>query len=120
MCIDTAYILDLSVNIFSLTHALTKVFNVTPQKEIIVLKKNAAILKFEERLDHENFGSYLLATRFYASPNDTIKTHSEGKNMEGKTLMKAEGTAENTTNTSIKHKKQARQRSKKNKWNLMR
>ena len=69
MCTDTAYIPDISVNIFSVTRALTKIFNVMSEKESLVLKKNATILKFEERLDHGNGGGYILAARLYASPN---------------------------------------------------
>ena len=60
---DTSYIPYLSVNIFSVTCALTKEFNVTSDKEILVLKKNATILKFEESLDYGNGGGYLLPTR---------------------------------------------------------
>ena len=58
-CTDTSYILYLSVNIFSVTHALTEVFNVTPGKESLVLKKKSNILIFEERLDHGNGNGYL-------------------------------------------------------------
>ena len=38
-CTDTAYIPGLGVNILSVTHALTKVFNVISEKWILVLKK---------------------------------------------------------------------------------
>ena len=60
---DTAYISALSVNIFRVTRALTKGFNVMSEKESLVLKKNATILKFEESLDYGNGGGYLLPTR---------------------------------------------------------
>ena len=43
-CTNTAYIPDLSVNIFSVTRALTKGFNVKSDKESLVLKKNTTIL----------------------------------------------------------------------------
>ena len=49
-CNETEYIPDLSVNIFSMTRALTKAFNMTSEKESLVLKENKTILKFEERL----------------------------------------------------------------------
>ena len=62
-CTGTANILYLSVNISSITCMLTKVFNVTSDKESLVLKKNVTTLKFEECLDHENGGGYLLVTR---------------------------------------------------------
>ena len=63
MCTDTAHIPYLRVNIFSLTCALTKGFNMTPENEIPVLKKNTTILEFEELLDHRNGESYLSVTR---------------------------------------------------------
>ena len=62
-CNDTAYIPDLSVKIFSVTCAFTKGFNMTSEKEILVLQKNATTLKFEKRLDHGNGDGYLLAVR---------------------------------------------------------
>ena len=82
--------------------AFTRGFNVMLEKESVVLKKKATILKFQERLDHGNGGRYLLAARLYASPNDAGKTHSGGNNTEGKTLTKAEGTESTTENTAIK------------------
>ena len=72
-CTYTAYIPDLGVNIFSLTRALTKGFNVTSEKEILVLKKNATTLKLEERLDYGNSEGYLLAARLHTSPHDARK-----------------------------------------------
>ena len=59
-CTNTAYIPDLGVNIFGVTHALTKGFYVTSEKESQVLKKNTTILKFEERLDHRNGNGCIL------------------------------------------------------------
>ena len=76
--------------------ALTKGFNTTSEKESFVLKKNATIVKFEERLDHMNGDGYLLAVSLYASPNDARKMHSEEKKPEGKILKKAKDTSENT------------------------
>ena len=35
-------------------HALTKGFNVTPEKDSLVLKKKSSILIFEERIDYVN------------------------------------------------------------------
>ena len=71
MSTDTAYMPDLSANIFSMPHTLTKGFNKIPEKEILVLKKNATILKFEEHLYHGNGYVYLFSARLYASLNDT-------------------------------------------------
>ena len=68
----------------------------TPEKEIIVLKKNETIPKFEELLDHGNGCGYLLCQ------NDAGKTHFEGTNLEKKMLTKAEGEAVTTENTAIK------------------
>ena len=66
MCTDTSYIPDFSVNIFSVPRALTKGFNMTSEKEILVLKKNTTILKFEESIDHGNGDGYILAVQLYA------------------------------------------------------
>ena len=99
---DTAYIPYLSVNIFSMTRALTKGFNVMSEKENFELKKNATILKFEERLYNGNGNGYILAARVYTSPNGARKTHTEGNNPEGKTVTKVEGMASTTENTAIK------------------
>ena len=43
-----------------------------------------------------------MSARIYARPNDSGRTYSEGKNLEGKTLTKAEETAATTENTAIK------------------
>ena len=82
---ETSYIPDLSVNIFSMTHALTKGFNMTSEKESLILKKNATILKFEDHLYHGNEDISLLDTRVYASPKHFGKMLLEGNNLEGKT-----------------------------------
>ena len=92
-CTDTANIPDLSVNIFSMTRALTKRFNMTLEKESLVLKKNATILKFEDRLDHGNSDSYQLEMRLYTIPKDAGKMDKELKKPEGKTAVKLEGMA---------------------------
>ena len=68
----------------------------TPEKEIIVLKKNETIPKFEELLDHGNGCGYLFCH------NDAGKTHFEGTNPEKKMLTKTEGEAVTTENTAIK------------------
>ena len=62
-CTETAYIPGLSVNILSMTRGLTKGSNMTSEKESIVIKKNATILKFEVWIHHGNGDGYLLATR---------------------------------------------------------
>ena len=103
-CTNTAYIPDLSVNIFSVMCALTKGFNVKSDKESLVLKKNTTILKFEERLDHGNGGGYILAARLYTSPNGSRKTYNEGNNPEGKTTTNLEGTTSTKSNATIKRK----------------
>ena len=64
-CTDTAYIPGLMVNIYSMTRALTKGFNVMPEKVNIVLKKDTTNLKFEVLLDHGNGDGYLLDARLY-------------------------------------------------------
>ena len=91
-CTDTAYISDLSVKSFSVTHALTKVFNVVSEKESLVIEKNATILKFEECTDYGNGNGCLLSARLYTKPNNSKKIHTEGKNLEGKMLTKLEAT----------------------------
>ena len=82
--------------------ALPKGFNVMSEKKSITLKKNTTILKFDERLDHENGDGYLSAARLYTSPDESGKTHSEGKKPEGKSLTKSEVTATTTTDAAIK------------------
>ena len=79
-CTGTANILYLSVNISSITCMLTKVFNVTSDKESVVLRKNTTILKLKKRLDHGNGGGDILAMRLYTSQNGAEKTDKEGKN----------------------------------------
>ena len=74
----------------------------TSEKESLALKKNATILKFEERLDNGSYDGYLMATWLYTSPNGVRKTDTEGTNPEGKTLTKSDGTAETTANIAIK------------------
>ena len=63
MCYDIAYIPDLSVNVFIMTRALTKGFNITPEKESLVLNKNGTIMKYEDIVDHGNGADYQLAER---------------------------------------------------------
>ena len=79
-CTDTSYIPDISVNIFRVTHALAKGFNLKLERESLILKKNSTILKSEERLDHGNGDDCLLAMRIYTSPDDTGKTDTEPRN----------------------------------------
>ena len=59
-------------------------------------------MEFEEILDHGSGDVYLLATRIHASPNNAEKIDKEGKNPEGKTTAKMEGTASTTSTTTIK------------------
>ena len=66
------------------------------------MKKNATILKFEERLDHGNGKSCILAARIYTSPNGAVKTHTEGKNPEWDTLKNLEVTEATTETIAIK------------------
>ena len=73
VCTDTTFIPDLSVNIFSVTRALTNGFNLTSEKESLAFKKIPTVLKLEERLDYGNGNSCLLAARIYASPNGARK-----------------------------------------------
>ena len=54
MCTDTVYILDLILNIFNVTHALTTGFNVMQEQESLVLQINETIMKIEKYLDHGN------------------------------------------------------------------
>ena len=68
---DTAYIPYLSVNIFSVTRATTKGFNVTSEKETLILMKYTITLKFEERLYHWNGDGYPLVKRLYSNQNYT-------------------------------------------------
>ena len=75
----------------------------TSKKESLVLHKSTTILNFEDRLDHENGNGYILVARLYTSPNDIGKMHLESKNLEGKILTKAAGTAATTSNTASKH-----------------
>ena len=103
-CTNTAYIPDLSVNIFSVTRALNKGFNVKSDKESLVLNKNTTILKFEDRLDHVNGGGYLLTARLYTSPNDSRKTYKEGKSLDGKTTANLEVKTRTKANATIKLK----------------
>ena len=83
MCNDTAYMPNLSLKLFSLMRALTRLFNVDSEKESIILRKNAIILKLEKRLDRGNEDFYLLTVMLYAIPNYGIEMHLEGKNLEG-------------------------------------
>ena len=102
-CTEISYILDFSVNIFSVTCALTKVFNVKSEKYIIVLKINATTLKFEERLDYGNGKCYMLAEGIYANPNYNGETHLEGKKSKGKIPTKPLGMIATISNTAINH-----------------
>ena len=51
------------------------------EEKIHVLKKNATILQFEERLGHGNGDGNILATKLYVIPNDAGKTYLEGKKL---------------------------------------
>ena len=81
---------------------LSKGFKMTPENEKLILKKNAAILKLEECLNHGNGDGCLQVVRLYSSPNDARKMDKEGKNPEGKTTAKMEGMASTTTTATIK------------------
>ena len=88
---DTAYIPYLSVNVFRMNRSLTKGSNMKSEKEILSLKKNATILKFEERLDHGNCDGCLLVTRLYAIPNDSGKLTRKGIIRKGKFPRRQKG-----------------------------
>ena len=75
------------------------------EEKIHVLKKNATILQFEERLGHGNGDGNILATKLYVIPNDAGKTYLEGKKLSGETLTKAEDMESTTEDTSIKRDK---------------
>ena len=94
---------------------MTKGFNVMSEKESLVIKKNATILKFKERLDHGNGGGYLLAARLYTSPSDAGKTVKEGKKPERKTTTNLEGATSTTAITTIKRKTRDKEEVEENK-----
>ena len=56
----------------------------------------------------------------YAIPNNAIKTHSEGNNPEGKTLMNLEGIEVTKANTTIKSETTGDTKVDEKKWNLTR
>ena len=95
---------SLKCKFFSVTCALTKVFDVTSLKESVVLKKSATILKLKERLYHGNGGSYLLAARIYISSNGSGNTDKEGNNQEEVNNANLGGTTRTTVTTTIKCK----------------
>ena len=72
-CTDKSYISYLDVSIFSVAHAFTKASNMASEKDSLILNKNKTILKFEERLDHGNCDSFLLAARLYTIINKSGK-----------------------------------------------
>ena len=86
-----------------MTYAIIKGLRVVPEKQSIVLKKNATILKLKDRLDHGNYNSYILSVRIFTIPRTPTK-HLEVKNLEGTTPMNPEGAEATTANTSIKYK----------------
>ena len=62
-----------------MTHAFSIGFTTILEKEIIVLKKNATILKIEKRLNHGNGGAYILAARLYTSPTNARITDNDAR-----------------------------------------
>ena len=102
MCTDTVHIPYLSLKIFNVTHAITIVFNVTSEKEIIIIKKNNTTLKSKDRLGHCKGGGYIYETRLYTSLKYTIKTYFKGEKPEGNISTKLEGVAATTENSEIK------------------
>ena len=43
---DTMYIMGLRINIFSVTHAMKKEFNLMREKESLIFMKNETVLEF--------------------------------------------------------------------------
>ena len=76
--IDTVCITDLSVNFFRVMCVMTNIFNITPETESRVLKKNIIILKSGEFLDHSNGNGYLLGTRIHESRITALKRTKKG------------------------------------------
>ena len=61
---------------------MKKRFNVIFEKYCLILKKHAAILQFEERLEHGNVDSYLPSMRLHLIPNNAYKTDLERNKMD--------------------------------------
>ena len=62
---------------------MIKGFNLTSQKETLVLNKDSTILILEDYLDHGNHDGYPMDTRFYKNLNDSINGPIRGKNQKG-------------------------------------
>ena len=68
----------------------TRVFNATSEEYIIVHKKNATIMNFQDILDHGHGSTYLLALRIYARLKHAIITDLEGKSPKREMLTNLE------------------------------
>ena len=71
-----------------MTRVLTKGFNVTPEREIIILRNTQPSLNSKSASTGD---SYLFSARLYTSSNNTGKTHLDGKKLEEKMPTNLDG-----------------------------
>ena len=100
---NTSVIPGIHTNIFIVTRALKKVFQVTLEYETLILKKKTTDICFDEKMANNCGEGFILTTKFYKSANDAAILTPNKQKLEGKAAVHLEGnTAKNQENTTTK------------------
>ena len=92
---NTAVIPGLHANLFSVTRALQKGFQLTSDGKTLILKKNSTKIRFDEKMANTAGEGFLFTTKFYKSANDAADLAPEKRNPEGNSAIQPEGMAVN-------------------------
>ena len=90
-----AVITGLHVNIFCMTQAQQKGFQVTSEGETPTLNKNPITIRFNKKMENNSGKIFLRTTKFYKIANNADPFPSKMQKLEGKSTVQQEGTAEN-------------------------
>ena len=83
----------LHANIFSVTRALQKGFQVKSKGETLIFKKKSTNICFEKKISNNSGKGFLLTIKLYKSKNNAAIPPPENKNPEGKAAAHPEETA---------------------------
>ena len=102
---NTSGIPGLHVNLFTMARALQESFQLTPEGETLILKKNSTKIRFDEKMANKSKKGFMITTKFYKSENDAAIFSTKKQKTEGKSEVHLGGIAvkkqEQTTNKQI-------------------
>ena len=106
---NTAVIPGLHANLFSVIQALQKGFQMTPESDTLIPRKNSIEIRFDGKMANKYGEGLLLTTKFYKIANNVDILDPGKQKPEGKGYIQPKGTSvkkqDNTTITKLRRGK---------------